>query len=134
MNASLHKANDLRSRHTHPGDVSGLSEQNHDRNLYSSAAEQAGWKRGIRVRLAIDKYEFLESRGVVGLRAKEESAVLEPCPTMIDIVELRAGHPRPQTADFLDETAKTSCEVAAIANADCLLILRTQLAERLICC
>ena len=64
MNASFHKANDLSSRRTHPGDISGLSEQNHDRNLYSSATEQAGSKRGIRVRLAIDKNEFLEGRGI----------------------------------------------------------------------
>ena len=63
-----------------------------------------------------------EGFDVVSLKAKEESAVLEPCTSMVDIVELRAGHHRPQIADFLDEIAKASCEVAGIANADCLLI------------
>jgi len=68
---------------------------------------------------------------VVSLNTQEEIAALEPYTSMVDIVELRAGHHRPRIADFLEEIAKSSCEVAGIVNADCLLIPGTQLGERL---
>jgi hypothetical protein len=72
-----------------------------------------------------------EGFDVVSLNASEEIAALEPYTSMVNIVELRAGHSRPRIADFLEEIAKSSREVAGIVNADCLLIPGTQLGERL---
>jgi hypothetical protein len=75
-----------------------------------------------------------EGFDVVSLKAKGESGVLEPCTSMVDIVELRAGHPRPWTADFLEKLQKRAEKWPASPIPIEPVDLGTQLAERVICC